>query len=56
MRLKPKGRATTKPGKILMERIPIKTFHEWRDTEPGFFEIDRVTHYGATTRGEFFTH
>jgi len=54
MRLKPKGRATTKPGKILIERIPIKTFYEWRDTEPGFFEIDMVAHCGATTRGEYF--
>lgn len=47
-----RGKATTKPGKILIERIPIKTFSEWRNTEPGYVEVDMVAHWGREfTRG-----
>ncbi|MDI7246628.1 MAG: transposase family protein [Bacillota bacterium] len=52
-RLDIKGRSGTKPGTLLKHNIPIKTFSEWSDTEPGFVEIDLVGHDGGNTRGEY---
>ena len=49
-----RGKATTKPGKIMIERIPIKTFSEWGGTEPGYMEIDMVAYCGGSLRGEFY--
>jgi len=48
-----KGRTTTKPGTLLRSRIAIRTFAQWDENEPGFFELDLVGHCGGTARGEF---
>jgi len=48
-----KGRANTKPGTLLKSQIPIRTFSEWNDKRPGFFEIDLVGHDGGDGAGEF---
>jgi len=48
-----KGRATTKPGTLLRSRIPVRTFAEWDEREPGFFELDLVGHCGGSGKGEF---
>jgi hypothetical protein len=50
---KPHGLGTTKPGTLLKSAIPIRTFAEWDEAEPGFTEIDLVAHCGGNTRGEF---
>ena len=50
---KPHGLGTTKPGTLLKSAIPIRTFAEWDEAEPGFTEIDLVVHCGTTTRGEY---
>ena len=42
----------TKPGKFLRERIPIQT-ESWNIPEPGWFEVDTVSHSGACARGTF---
>jgi hypothetical protein len=42
----------TKPGTLLKHHIPIKTDH-WNVTEPGFTEIDLVSHSGDCAEGEF---
>ena len=52
-RAKPHGLGTTKPGTLLKSAIPIRTFAEWNEAEPGFTEIDLVAHCGGNTRGEF---
>jgi len=40
-----KGKAETKPGRILMERIPIRTLSEWSDVEPGFYgRLEKLYH------------
>ncbi len=52
-RLQVKGRTGTKPGSILKAQIPIRTFAEWDETGPGFFEIDLVSHDGGNPQGEF---
>ena len=52
-RLRPHGLSTTKPGTLLKQAIPIRTFAEWDDVQPGFLEIDLVAHCGDSTRGEY---
>lgn len=47
------GRTTTKPGTLLREGIPIRTFADWDDAVPGFMEIDLVAHCGDTTEGQY---
>jgi hypothetical protein len=46
-----RGRATTHPGAWLKHEIPVRTFAEWSDVQPGFLELDLVAHCGASTRG-----
>lgn len=48
-----KRRARTKPGTLLKHQIPIRTFSQWDEHQPGFVEIDLVSHDGGTPRGEF---
>ena len=44
-------RSTTKPGSLLKASIPIRTFTEWNEDEPGFIEVDLVAHCGESTEG-----
>lgn len=52
-RIKPHGLSATKPGILLKHTIPIRTFAQWDDAQPGFMEIDLVAHCGDSTRGEY---
>lgn len=52
-RLELKGRTGTKPGTLLKHQIPIRTFSDWDDAHPGFFEIDLVGHDGGSPAGEY---
>ena len=52
-RLCPHGISTTRPGSMLMKRVPVKTFSEWIDTEPGFFAVDWVALCGDSNSGEY---
>lgn len=47
------GLSTTKPGSLLKNLIPVRTFTEWDQDRPGFLEIDLVAHCGNTTAGQF---
>jgi hypothetical protein len=49
----PHGLSTTKPGSLLKNLIPVRTFTEWNEERPGFLEIDLVAHCGNTTEGQF---
>lgn len=40
---KPKGTCSTKPGTLLKQQIPVRTFWRWDDKQPGFCEIDTVS-------------
>lgn len=42
----------TKPGTLLKHQIPIRTTH-WEVTEPGYLEVDLVSHSGDSASGEF---
>jgi len=46
-------RAHTKPGTLLKHQIPIRTFAEWDEQQPGFAEIDLVAHDGGLALGDF---
>lgn len=48
-----KGRSHTKPGTLLKHHIPIRTFSDWNEKTPGFFEIDLVAHDGGSGYGDF---
>lgn len=48
-----KGRSNTKPGTLLKNQIPIRTFSEWDEGRPGFVEIDLVGHDGGDAKGEY---
>jgi hypothetical protein len=50
-----RGRSTTKPGTLLRNQIPIRTFSDWKESEqkPGFCEVDLVAHCGESASGEF---
>ncbi|UCG24514.1 MAG: hypothetical protein JSW55_00475 [Chloroflexota bacterium] len=48
-----RGLSTTKPGTMLKEAIPIRTFADWDDAKPGFVEMDLVAHCGETTAGQY---
>ena len=43
----------TKPGSLLKSQIPVRTWADWDDAQPGFVEIDLVSHDGGNTAGQF---
>jgi hypothetical protein len=48
-RLPGKSRGFTKPGTLLKDRIPIRTWADWTEDQPGFCELDLVDHSGGIT-------
>jgi hypothetical protein len=49
----PRGISTTQAGTLLKHLIPIRTFHEWHETQPGFLEADLVAHCGMQAEGGY---
>ena len=47
-----RGRSHTKPGSLLKDAIPIRTWAARDDAIPGFVEIDLVGHEGGNAVGE----
>ena len=43
--------STTRPGNLLKNYIPIRTFTDWQENRPGFMEMDLVAHCGESTEG-----
>src|SRR5664280_1273564 len=50
--LRLRGRSHTKPGSLLKDAIPIRTWAQWDGAAPGFVEIDLVGHEGGNAVGE----
>lgn len=48
-----KGISHTKAGTLLKHQIPIRTFFNWDERKPGFFELDTVAHGGTSSSGEY---
>ena len=55
-KLGPRGRSHTKPGTLLKDSIPMRTWAEWDDAVPGFVEIDLVGHEGGNSSGRVLFH
>jgi hypothetical protein len=49
----PRGISTTQAGTLLKHQIPIRTFQDWNETQPGFLEADLVAHCGMQTEGGY---
>lgn len=49
----PKGRCSTKPGSLLKSQIPVRTWADWDEVQPGFVEIDLVAHDGGNASGQY---
>jgi len=47
------GISMTKSGTLLKHQIPVRTFADWEETAPGFFEADLVAHCGWSVEGSF---
>jgi len=52
-KLEIRGISGTKPGTILKSQISIRTWSEWDENKPGYFEIDLVGHEGGNSQGDF---
>lgn len=48
-----KRKSTTKPGYLLKKHIPVRTYSDWNEVKPGFFEADLVAHGGSSVAGQF---
>ena len=38
---------------LLKQQIPIRTFQEWNEAQPGFLEADLVAHWGTEIEGNY---
>lgn len=47
-RMKIRGNSYTRPSDGLKASIPVRTFGEWQDVPPGYFQIDTVGHDGGS--------
>ena len=48
-----RSRRRTAPSAAIRRSVPIRTFTDWLDPSPGFFEADLVTHSGPRASGSF---
>jgi hypothetical protein len=48
-----KGTSMTKGTRYLIDRIPVKTFGEWKNSPAGFTQVDLVAHNGGNVFGGF---
>ena len=48
-----KGISTTRPGSMLKHDIPFRTFADWDDHRPGFFEADLVAFCTEDAHGDY---
>jgi hypothetical protein len=49
----PRGLSTTRAGTLLKNNIPIRSFQDWNETQPGFVEADLVAHCGIQAEGGY---
>ncbi len=52
----PRGVSTTRAGTLLKHQIPIRTFQDWNETQPGFLEAERARSLRHTGRGRVPVH
>ncbi|BCL83685.1 hypothetical protein ccbrp13_61500 [Ktedonobacteria bacterium brp13] len=49
----PYGMSTTRAGTLLKQQIPIRTFQQWSETQPGFLQADVVAHCASDLAGDY---
>ena len=47
------GLSQTKAGTLLKNKVQVRTFADWNNVIPGFFEVDLVAHCGDDPSGSF---
>jgi hypothetical protein len=47
--------STTRPGNLLKNSIPIRTFTDWEENRPGYLEVDTVAHCGESVEGFYLS-
>ena len=50
------GRRRKGVGSAIRRSVPVRTFADWRDPPPGFFEIDMVEHCGGPKMDGDYVH
>jgi hypothetical protein len=50
------GVARRQASSALRRSVPVRTFADWQDPQPGFVEADLVAHSGPSPRGGFLLH
>ena len=48
-----RARRRAAPSAAIRRSVPVRTFSDWRDPPPGFFEADLVAHCGSVASGSF---
>lgn len=48
-----RGVSMTRPGSMLKAQIPVRTWADWAETEPGYCEMDTVHHCDDDTGGRY---
>ena len=48
-----RSRRRAAPSAAVRRSVPVRTFSDWRDPPPGFFEADLVAHSGPVASGSF---
>ena len=49
------SRRKRKQKRKMAGRIPVRTFSDWKESEPGYLEIDLVAHCGGTVTGSYIS-
>ncbi len=49
------SRRKRKQKRKMGSRIPVRTFSDWKEPEPGYLEIDLVVHCGGTVAGSYIS-
>jgi len=47
------GLSATRAGTLLKQQIPIRTFQQWNESQPGFLQADMVAHCDADLEGSY---
>lgn len=48
-----RSKGMTRPGRLLKSQVEVRTFTDWNEATPGFFEADLVSHSGGIAKGLF---
>lgn len=48
--------STTKPGNLIRNSIPIRTFADWQENRPRYIEVDMVAHCGESLDGFYLNN